>query len=105
MNNQQVYKLCAEIALTASSGPDAANKIISSSIAAQTRRKDTVAAMVRAVASKFKGAFHVSELKRAVLKLMPEAREGTVEVAIFHLANRDRFLERLSRQHYKVLSK
>lgn len=103
MTELQVYKRCAEIAMQASSGPDAANRIIFEASQLPCRRKNTLIAVVRAMSLKFNKAFHMSDLIQSVLKVMPEANVGSIKISVFHLTHRDSFLKRLRHGLYQVV--
>lgn len=64
--------------------------------------KDTVVVMVKALATKFGGLFHISDMKKAVLLHMPDASITTIHTAVWNLTNKFHFLESPRKFHYQV---
>lgn len=63
--------------------------------------RDAVSLVVRAVAKRFDHVFHVSELKKSVLRIMPEANDNVIGVSVWNLCRRDKVLESPRRSFYK----
>lgn len=63
--------------------------------------KDSVTGMVKAIASRL-GVFHISEMKCAVLKQIPDATVMTIYSAVWNLTHKFNYLESPRRSLYRL---